>query len=153
MSNINLLANPGFDEADASMWKVNYITDSNCTDIQAKASDATSGENSYHFYSTNDMEFEIEQTLTALPAENYSMTAQIQGGDVGDDAEVYIYMKVGDEVYESQRVTLDGWINWKAPELSDVVVAETSDVTVGIHVKAAGGGWGTIDDVELYSKH
>ncbi len=153
VSNINLLANPGFDEADASMWKVNYITGSNCTDIQTKASDATSGENSYHFYSTNDMEFEIEQTLTALPAENYSMTAQIQGGDVGDDAEVYIYMKVGDEVYESQRVTLDGWINWKAPELSDVVVAETSDVTVGIHVKAAGGGWGTIDDVELYSKH
>ena len=41
----------------------------------------------------------------------------------------------------------------KLPDLSDVVVDGTSDVTVGIHVKAAGGGWGTIDDVELYSKH
>lgn len=150
VANVNLLENPGFEEADTTMWKVNYITGLNCTDIQTKASDAISGENAYHFYSTGDMEFEVEQTITGLAAGNYGMKANLQGGDVGDNAEVYIYIKAGEQVFESECVTLDGWINWKTPIIEDVVVEGNSDVTVGVHIKSGAGGWGTFDDIEFY---
>ena len=50
--NINYVKNPGFDETDMSMWTVEDRGAGDSTDVQKKASDALSGENAFHFYST-----------------------------------------------------------------------------------------------------
>lgn len=150
--NANLLQNPSFEEADVSMWKVDYPNGNSCTDIQTQESDCVSGENAFHFYSEAEQEFTVEQTLTGLGAGDYTAVANIQGGDVGDNAVIMLYVIVGDQRYESDPVTLDGWVNWKKPMLTDIPVSGGSDVTVGMYVKCAAAGWGTIDDFELFSQ-
>ncbi len=148
VKNVNLLQNGGFDEDDMSMWKVGEGSTS--TDVQTKASDAKSGTNAYHFWDTVDQHFTLEQTVTGLSAGTYAASAYFQGGDVGADAEVYLYVQVGDQIFRSEPVTLDGWCSWKWPVINDISLSEGDEVTVGVSVTCAAGGWGTIDDIELY---
>ena len=148
--NVNYVQNPSFEESDVSMWAVDYPNGNACTDIQTKAGDAVTGEKSFHFYSEEEQEFTVEQTITGLAAGDYTAVANIQGGDVGDDAVVVLYVLVGDERYESEAVVLDGWVNWKKPQIKDIPVDGSSDVIVGMYVKCAAKGWGTIDDFEFY---
>lgn len=147
--NINFLQNASFEDADTSMWVLDYKNGNACTDIQTKAGDAVSGENALHFYSTAEQEFTVEQTVSGLAAGNYTALANIQGGDVGADVVVMLYVIVGDTRYESEAVVPDGWVNWKKPQITDIPVDGSSDVTIGMYVKCAAGGWGTIDDFEL----
>ncbi len=150
ISNVNYMKNPGFEDADMSVWNVEYEGKTNPTDVQNKAADAFSGENSFHFWSQDEVDFSVSQTISGLPAGTYEAVANIQGGDVGDDAEVYLYVAVGDTVYQSDAVVLDGWVKWKTP-IVQVQVDGTSDVTVGMSVKCAAEGWGTMDDFEFYN--
>ena len=76
----------------------------------------------------------------------------MQGGDVGADAEIYLYATVNGTTYQSELVTLSGWCNWQVPQITGIKLDGTSDVTVGVYVKCAGGGWGTIDDFYLYKE-
>ena len=65
---------------------------------------------------------------------------------------VSFYVIVGDKKYESEAIVLEGWVVWKNPLIKDIVVDGATDVTVGMYVKCAGGGWGTMDDFEFYSQ-
>jgi arabinogalactan endo-1,4-beta-galactosidase len=152
VTNVNLLQNPSFEDADDTVWDVLYANGNACTDIQNKSSDAMTGDMAFHFYSTSDMEFTVEQTVTGLSSGAYNAVANIQGGDVGDNAEIVLYAIVGETRYESDPVTLDGWQSWQTPTLTDIEVDESGTVTVGMYVKAAAEGWGTIDDFELYAR-
>ncbi len=150
VENINYLLNPSFEEGDSTMWIANHLNGVECTDIQTKAGDAVTGEKSYHWWKSADMEFAIEQKVTGMPAGPYTATACIQGGDVGDAAVVYLYVKVDGVEYKSETVVLDGWVNWKYPTIKDIPVNADSEVIVGMYVKCASGGWGTMDDFEFY---
>lgn len=151
VANINWLENGDFEGKDMSMWKVGSEGE-NPTDVQTKESDATSGENSFHFWSEDVQEFWVEQTVSSLSAGKYTVTANIQGGDVGSDAEIYLYAIVDGERLQSNPVTLDGWCNWQKPEIADIELDGAADITVGMYVKCAGGGWGTMDDFYLYKQ-
>lgn len=151
VANINWLENADFEGGDMSMWKVSSEGE-NPTDVQTKESDATSGENSFHFWSESAQEFSVEQTVSSLAAGKYTVTANIQGGDVGSDAEIYLYVVVNGERLQSDPVTLDGWCNWQKPEITDIELDGAADITVGMYVKCAGGGWGTMDDFYLYKQ-
>ena len=150
--NENMLKNFSFEEDDVSMWNVQYMKNSDVTDIQLKAADCITGEHSFHWYDTAEQEFKVEQTVTGIATGKYTAVANIQGGDVGDNAEVYLYVIVDGVEYKSQAVVLEGWIVWKTPTIKDIVVAEGQTVTVGMYVKCAAEGWGTMDDFELYSQ-
>jgi arabinogalactan endo-1,4-beta-galactosidase len=152
VSSVNYVVNPGFEDADVSMWNVTYEGSDDPTDVQEKSSDAYSGTKAFHFWSESDISFTVEQTMTGLSAGTYSATTNLQGGDMGDDAEVIFYVVVGDTRYESDPVTLDGWVDWKSPVISDIAVDGASDVTIGVSIKCAAKGWGTIDDFELYAQ-
>ena len=148
----NLVQNPGFEDADTSMWVVTEAA-AGTTDIQNKESDALSGENAFHFWSESDISFTVEQTLTDLPEGMYGASVNIQGGDVGDDAEFYLYVKVGDLVYASANAQLTGWVDWKNMSIRDIYVDGNTDVVIGVSAKAAPKGWGTIDDFEFYPQN
>ena len=152
VANVNWLENPSFEEKKTDMWKVTYEGSENPTDIQTKAADCTSGENSFHFWSSSPQEFRVEQTVSNLASGNYTATVSIQGGDVGSSAEIYLYVIVDGEEIKSEPVTLSGWINWQEPIITDIALDGATDITVGAYVKCAGGGWGTLDDFILYKQ-
>ena len=152
VTSFNYVQNPGFEDADTSMWVVTEAT-SGTTDIQNKAADAFEGENAFHFWCESDVDFTVEQTLTGLPAGTYSAVVNIQGGDVGDSAEFYLYVKVGDQVYTSDNAQLTGWVNWKTPTISGIEVDGNTDVIIGVSAKAAPKGWGTIDGFEFFPQN
>lgn len=73
---INYVQNPSFEDADTSMWTVNYSGETDPTDYQVKAADAHSGEVAFHFWSGSaDMDFSIEQSFTDLEPGTYELSA------------------------------------------------------------------------------
>lgn len=154
VASLNFVKNPGFEDSDVRMWVTESATSENPTDIQNKASDAYEGSKAFHFWSKAKQEFEVYQEIENAPAGRYWANAFVQGGDVGNDAEIYLYVKVLDadtviEEYRSEPVKLAGWVNWQNPSISEIDVNEGNTVQIGMHVTCAAGGWGTLDAVEL----
>ena len=145
---VNHLVNPGFEDADMSMWT---ITDANsCVGRQDDTSNVRSGKYCLKFWDNKAIRYSAEQTLT-LDAGIYKLGTFIEGGDAGDDAEFKVYVKVaGGEEY-SVDTGVTGWQNWANPEVTDITVtADGTEVTVGVSVKAQAGAWGAWDDFYLY---
>lgn len=149
VANKNWLLNPGFEKNDISMWKVSYQGDVNPTDIQEKEADAKSGVHSFHFWSEEKQNFRIEQTVSGLEKGTYEVSVHIQGGDVGDAAKIYLYAVVNGKTLRSKPVKLKGWNQWKKLKIKKLKMAEDTEVTIGVKVKCAGRGWGTMDDFAL----
>lgn len=148
----NRVVNPSFEDEDVSMWKVTSETGSNPTDIQEKTTDAFTGDYSFHFWDEREQDFCVEQTISGLEAGTYTFQVKLQGGDVGEDAEIYSYAKIDGEIYSSAPVTLEGWCVWQTPEVTGLKLDGNQDITIGVSVKAAGGGWGTMDDFNLFQE-
>ena len=89
---------------------------------------------------------------TISSAGTYTATANIQGGDVGSDAEIYLYVIINGEEITSDPVKLAGWVNWQTPAIKDIELKADDDIIVGMAVKCAGNGWGTMDDFELFKQ-
>lgn len=152
VANINYVRNPGFEDSDVTMWKVTSEA-ADPSDIQEKAADAFSGDKAFHFYSEVNMDFAVEQAIANIPAGTYNAVANLQGGDVGNDANIYLYVKVNDTIYTSDPVVLDGWQKWKSPQIKDIVINEGDTVSIGVAFKCAAKGWGTLDDIELFCQN
>ena len=60
---------------------------------------------------------------------------------------VYFYAIVGGETIKADA-SLDGYVNWYTAELPGLDVQD-GEIPVGVSVKTAPGGWGTIDDITL----
>lgn len=151
VAKINYVLNPGFEENNTSMWTVEY-DNANPTDFQNKSTDAYSGDISFHFYYAEEFEFKVEQTVSGLAAGSYTLNTNIQGDAIGADGEIYLYAEVDGKIYQSEPVTLAGWVNWQTPEISDIELAADGDIKIGVYVKSGAGGWGTIDDFYLYKQ-
>lgn len=148
VNRLNMVANSSFEEEDTSMWVIT-AGGSGMTDFQNKESDAYSGVMSLHYYSTGEVSFTVEQTITGLVPGTYEFGLYLQGGDAGDNAEMYIYADNGKErLTEDTGVT--GWCNWQEPVISDITVGEDGTLTVGASISCAAKGWGTLDDFYLY---
>ena len=140
----NYLDNPGFEDADTSMWTITPIASGIQTDFQKKKMDAHSGEYSLHFWNSDVVEWRAEQTVSGLKPGNYRFTLSAQGGDIGDNADIYLYA-VADGVTYTMSFTLTGWVDWQQPAI-DLIPVNDGQITVGVYVRCAGGGWGTLDD-------
>ena len=149
VSNENLLSDPSFEDADHSVWSVT-ASGADPTDYQNKSADAHSGDWAFHFWSKSDMEFSVEQDVTVDKAGKYRAESWMQGGDFNPDAEVYMYVKVnGDEMARSDNVSLDGWVNWKNPQIEGIEASAGDTITVGAYVKCDAEAWATFDDFSL----
>lgn len=143
----NYIDNYSFEEADTSMWVVTPIAPGLQTDFQNKKTDAHTGVMSLHFWNASAVEWKIEQTVSNLKPGAYRFSVQVQGGDVGQNAELSIYA-IADGVTYTVPFEVSGWVNWVQPEIEQIP-CEGGVITVGVYVKCAGGGWGTLDDFLL----
>ena len=146
---INYVQNPSFEDADTSMWTVNYSGETDPTDYQVKAADAHSGEVAFHFWSGSaDMDFSIEQSFTDLDPGTYELSAFSQGGDLSDDASMELYALVdGRELTDPFKLTT--YADWQNPAIPEIKVTDGS-LTIGVRYKCNVNSWGTLDDVTLY---
>ena len=146
---INYVQNPSFEDADTSMWTVNYSGETDPTDYQVKAADAHSGEVAFHFWSGSaDMDFSIEQSFTDLEPGTYELYAFSQGGDLSDDASMELYALVdGRELTAPFKLTT--YADWQNPAIPEIKVTDGS-LTIGVRYKCNVNSWGTLDDVTLY---
>ena len=146
---VNYVQNPGFEDADTSMWTVTYSGETNPTDYQVKAADAHSGEVAFHFWSgTSDMDFSIEQSFTDLEPGTYELSAFSQGGDLAADASMELYA-----VVDCKELTvpfmLTTYADWQNPTVSGIKVTDGT-LTIGVRYQCNKNSWGTLDDVTLH---
>lgn len=147
VKSINHAKNPSFEEADTSMWKV-ISRGENPTDFQKKEADAHSGKTALHFYSEQEMDFEISQTLEGLENGIYAVSLFAQGGDVSKDSRMEVFaISGGKEVREEFMVTT--WVDWKNPKTSGIKVND-GKLTFGARIKCNAKGWGTLDDFSVF---
>lgn len=145
----NYVQNPGFEDADTSMWTVTYSGETNPTDYQVKDADAHSGEVAFHFWSgTSDMDFSIEQSFTDLEPGTYELSAFSQGGDLATDASMELYAVVdGKELTVPFMLTT--YADWQNPTVSGIKVTDGT-LTIGVRYQCNKNSWGTLDDVTLH---
>lgn len=148
--NGNYIVNGSFEEVDFTGWVINNIDDvTEELDVYTRETDCYEGAQSLHFYSgSSDVNFTAEQTVSGLEAGSYKLTGHIQGDAAGDDnASVYFYAVVNGETMKADA-TLGGYVNWYTAEIPGLNVTD-GEITVGVSVTTAPGGWGTIDDITL----
>lgn len=146
---VNYVKNPGFEEADRSMWEISYAGENDPTDYQEKADDAHDGDFSLHFWSDSDMDFSICQTLTDLPAGTYQLFAFAQGGDMESTSDLELYAVVNGEEIGSDAFMLTTWTDWKQPKVDNIRIGDGDTLTIGVRMKCNANSWGTIDDFTL----
>ena len=139
----NLVLNPGFEDAERSMWVARSNVEDVPFDYQDYAADAHGGSIAFHYWSKADMDFTLEQTLTGLEPGTYEAGAWSQGGDM-KDAELTFYATADGETFEVPFMNTS-WANWQHPLLTDIAVTG-GELTVGVHIRCAALGWGTLDD-------
>ncbi len=149
-ANGNYLVNGSFEEADFTGWTVTNIDDvTEELNIYDRETDCYEGVQSLHFYSgSSNVNFTAEQTVSGLEEGTYKLTAHIQGDAAGDEnASVYFYAVVNGEEIKVDA-GLNGYVNWYTAELTGLAPTN-GEITVGVSVTTAPGGWGTIDDISL----
>lgn len=144
----NYVLNPSFETGVTEPWFV-IAESKDPSDIQEKSADAFSGKYAFHFWDNADEKFMLTQIAETLPEGTYTLSCQVQGGDIKDGAEIYLYANSGAKEYRSENIVLDGWVNWKNPTITGIEISEGDALCYGLVVNCAAGGWGTADDFVL----
>lgn len=137
----NYLKNASFEEEDMSMYRLSQSY------VSRKWESATTGDYALHFWDSNPIDYTADQTVV-LEAGSYEFSLNMQGGDIGTNAEFFAYVKQGDQLLGRQDFTLTGWEQWVHPTIT-FHLENQAEITVGISVKADAGAWGTSDDWSL----
>lgn len=140
----NFLRNPGFEDADTSMWRV---TGSGLT-LRAW-DDPRSGTHSAHFYAASGYSFDLSQTVTGLPAGSYVARASLQGDGEGADGKVALSLSSSAVTGAPAAFGLDGWRVWSTLTSEALQVGAEGTATVRVSAALPAGAWGTLDDLEL----
>lgn len=141
---VNYVKNPGFEESDMSMWDITGIGADREDDNNKR-----SGAYSLKFWAAESFSYRAEQEITDIPAGTYELGAFLQGGDAGSSAVFRLYITVDGETYTADS-SVNGWLKWDEPHITDIVIGEGASVIVGVEVECGAGGWGAWDDFYLY---
>ncbi|MCD8022170.1 MAG: hypothetical protein LUF30_04095 [Lachnospiraceae bacterium] len=79
----------------------------------------------------------------------YALTAYLQGGDTKDGDTLTMFVQTGDETL-TEEAAVTSWRQWVTPTIENIVITETTTITVGCTVEASAGAWGAWDDFCLY---
>ena len=124
-------------------------TSSDGSVLKITGDDPYAGSKALHWYKTTATEenFTYDSTV-ALSNGTYKLTAFTQGA-VGDKVSIDILDENGNVLSVGSEVTLNGWKDWKNPEVS-ITVSGDKNITFRINVNMTAGGWGTLDSLYLY---
>ncbi|RUT40341.1 hypothetical protein EJP82_25325 [Paenibacillus anaericanus] len=134
----NPIQNPGF-ENGLSAW-----TTTGDKEAVSTGTDMYSGSSALHYWSAPATEFKVSQKLTGLENGTYQLSAWVSGGGEEELAEIF-----AGEHKQSFKNT--GWLQWSNPIIDDIEITDGT-LTIGAHLKYAGGQWGNIDDFKLVKK-
>ncbi len=144
----NYLINPGVEDEDMTMWNIS----ASYLGRKADSSNTRSGSYTMHFWDGTSAEFEVNQKIK-LEQGCYKAGTFFEGADLGDDAELTFFVKVGDGELMEVPFEAKGWQVWQNPEIDWFYVPEDdTEVTIGAKLtNGAGGAWGAFDDWYVYS--
>ena len=147
-------------------WKLDYTRGTG--DLQLfvsnNAGNARMGTNSFHFWDSTTVSFELSQTLDVAKLStygngSYGCSFDFQGAD-GDNLDIYAFITVTykdgtTQTFKGNKATMEGWQNWVRTSVSGVELdlSNVVSVKVGIHVYAealGNGPWGNIDNAQFY---
>lgn len=140
---INYIKNPGFEDMDMTMWKI----DGNGV-AREQDNNKRSGLYSLKFWDETPVKFTAEQTISGIPAGTYELGAFLQGGSAGSTSVFELYITVnGDTLTVPTKVS--SWQNWENPIIENIEIPEGAEVIVGVKVDAIAKAWGAWDDFTL----
>lgn len=140
---VNISADSGFEGNDGT-WTIT----GNAASIKADASNVRTGNYCLHFWASETVDFEVTQTIT-LDKGVYSFGGYLQGGDAGDAAEFNVFAMIGNDTV-TDAASVSGWQVWDNAEVWFTVTEDGTEVIIGMDALAAGGAWGSWDDMYLY---
>ncbi len=145
----NFLKNPGFEEEDMSMWRLQGFEGfKQELERRSSVNDIKSGEYLLHYYSTGKVGFTVEQTVTDLREGEYDFSLYVHGGNVAEQ-NMYIYVVVDGQMVATAPMKVTKWQEWENPTLRSIPV-KYGEITVGAYVSCEGSGpWGKLDDFLL----
>lgn len=167
----NILVNPGFEQDGTAHTGWDVIGNVISSTEKDWKENVHSGIYAMHFwydkYDKDGKENPIPDTFgtsqTVRPeAGIYTFGGYIQGAGTDTDDIHYAYAEVYDknDTLKSRKqasFTLNGWMNWSEPEITNITVEEGDYLKVGVEITptaiAEGGLWGTMDDFYLYGTH
>ncbi|GAB2564759.1 glycosyl hydrolase 53 family protein [Gracilibacillus alcaliphilus] len=144
----NLILNPSFEEEDTMMWEIHFPEDVEPhASIKENRSNARTGDFAVDFWSDQQIDFSLSQTIYGVEPGYYHLSMYNQGGDV-TDADMQLFAETQDERHSS-KTYVDGWANWIKSEIDEILVTDGT-ITIGADIQANPGAWGTLDDFYLY---
>ncbi len=158
----NILVNPGFEQDGTAHtgWEVTG------QGISANEKDwkenVRSGVYAMHFWSETATDLGTFQIVEHPEAGIYTFGGYTQGDGADTEDVHYAYAEVYDKdnkLKSRKQVsfTLNGWMNWSEPEVTDIAVEEGDSLKVGVEIHASkvgtSGIWGTMDDFYLCGTH
>lgn len=158
----NILVNPGFEQDGITHtgWEVTG------QGISANDNDwkqnVHSGVYAMHFWWEAPTTLGTCQIVEHPEAGTYTFGGYIQGDGADTEDVHYAYAEVYDKegkLKSRKQVsfTLNGWMNWSEPEVTDITVEDGDSLKVGVEINASAVGtsgiWGTMDDFYLCGTH
>lgn len=149
-STANSLTNGSFEDGSTN-WTISFNKTPSGTGAAVKAADPRTGANALWFWDSNNIDFDVYQTVSGLSAGTYRLSAYIEGGSAVND-NIYLYAIVNGVKYKKDT-SLAGYLNWNSPSITDLHVPEGAEVTIGMHVEGDALMWGGIDDFTLQGSY
>lgn len=145
----NMLSNPGFEDADVSMYAVDNRSGGEVY-RSTSINDCKSGKGLFHFYDGDGtVDFTISQTVSHLAPGSYQFSLYIHGGDV-KQSDMEIFVLINGEFFASAPMSVTKWQEWQHPTISGIPVTADDEITVGARITCQGSGpWGKLDDWRL----
>ena len=151
MVEYNYVQNWSFeDDLNATGWTTSFPKKLNELKVMDKPDDSQTGTRHFHFWSSEAVEFNLEQEIKNLGAGKYKFALSTMGGDMGEYTS-YAYVKINGEIVGTSDATFTEWSEWHTTDFIEITYNEGDTIVVGIYVKAAAGAWGSIDDVMFNS--
>jgi arabinogalactan endo-1,4-beta-galactosidase len=142
-SQVNYVANPGFESGALSPWMVEG--DAVAVNASDEVGNPHSGKFAFHYWLDQPFAATITQDLTGLDDGTYTLSAWFQG--MGGEKPLQLLATCDGKTY-AMDVKNTGWQKWSQPTVDKIQVSGGT-CSIGVKINADAGIWGFVDDFEF----